>query len=140
MQPGKSMTPSKSERNLYERKMTEEDILGVIVQMLELNGARVFRIVERIPWGRKTSTPGIPDLMGWFTGPRAVLTGDDGKPIDEPFSFYSRHFFIEVKRPGGPRRPAQVAWIEQAQRDGVIAFFAEGWPDVVTELGKYGIT
>jgi hypothetical protein len=104
--------------------MTEEEILGQIVQMLEVNSVHVDRIVERIPWGRRTSTPGIPDLLCRFR------TYDRGTVV----------FFIEVKRPGAHRRPAQVDWIRQANEDGVIAFFAEGWPDVVSELSSHGIT
>lgn len=121
---------AKSERGVFEIKKTEEHIVKEIIQMLELNGAHVDRLVERIPWGRKTSTPGIPDLCVRF-------------PINHPASWESTldpvQAWIEVKVPGGHRRPAQVAWIEQAQRDGVLATFAESWGDVVRYFEGHGI-
>ena len=116
-----------SERQLYERTLTEEDVLGACRALLELNGARVFRIIERIPWGRKTSEKGLPDIFGyWMPGPQ---NGCD----------YPKVFFIEVKRPGGKHRPAQTAWIENARRDGVIAFFADSVMTLADEFKKHGI-
>lgn len=53
-------------RQLYERTLTENDVLGAIRQLLKLNGARVFRVIERIPWGKTQSEGGIPDLFLWF--------------------------------------------------------------------------
>lgn len=111
-----------SERQLFERSITEDDILGACRSLLELNGARVHRIVERIPWGKRTSTPGIPDLTGWFCGPHAPL-----------------HFWIEVKKPGGRHRPAQDMWIARARADGVIAFFAESVDQMVEGFKQFGI-
>jgi hypothetical protein len=125
-------------------KITEEMIVKEIMAMLSYNRAKVFRIRERIPWGRTTSTPGIPDLFGWWstkhhepTHIQLAKCGEDCiglTTIDGCIPF-----FIEVKRPGGSRRPAQIAWIKEAQEDGVIAFFAEGWADVVREMAGYGI-
>lgn len=122
-----------SDRQLFERTITEDDVLGAIRSILELNCARVHRIVERIPWGRKTSEKGIPDLFGWWPEHRKPNVPDgfvEGLPI---------HFFIEVKRPGGKLRPAQSAWIALARADGVIAFKAESVEEMVLEFKKYGI-
>lgn len=123
-----------SARGIYEPKITEEHVLGAIRQLLELNGARVYRVVERIPWGKKTSTPGIPDLFGWFPGHSPSLHKKDviGTPII--------HFFIEVKKPGGKQRLSQVIWMQEARRDGVIAFFADSVESMVKGFAEFGIT
>lgn len=115
-----------SSRGIYERSVSEEDIVKQIVSYLALNRIRVDRIVERIPWGRKTSTPGIPDLMcripkGWNGRPEATV------------------FFIEVKKPGGKLRPAQEAWLREADEDGVLAFMAMSSLGVCEVLRSYGI-
>ena len=60
------MRKEMSARQIYERSITEEDVISAIRAVLEINGARVHRVVERIPWGRKTSEPGIPDLFLWW--------------------------------------------------------------------------
>ena len=114
----------------YEPALSEEDVLGQIRCLLEANGARVFRVVERIPWGRTRSDGGIPDLFGWWPEDCLDCMEHNNRAI---------HFFIEVKKPGGKLRPAQVAWIEAAQRDGVIAFKAESVEEMVSEFRKYGI-
>lgn len=74
---------------------------------------------------KNLSTPGLPDLMGWIPGvyPSGV-----------------RPLFIEVKRPGGVRRPAQTYFIEEAKSDGCVAFFAESWRGCIDEFAKIGIT
>lgn len=108
-----------SDRQIFERSIRESDVVGAIRNLLELNGAKIFPIIERIPWGRTVSTPGIPDLHGRFPGPT--------------------QFWIEVKRPGGKRRPAQIEWIEDAKRDGVIAFFADSVEAMVEGFSEYGI-
>lgn len=121
-----------SDRQIYERSLTENDVLGQIRQLLELNGARVFRVIERIPWGKTKSEGGIPDLFGWFTLPKYAYVMSTGllRPT---------HFFIEVKRKGGKFRPAQARWLEQAQADGVIAFKADSVEEMVAEFKRFGI-
>lgn len=118
--------------------MTEEDVLGQIRAFLEFNGARVFRVIERVPKCYRcglwlgSSERGHADLEGWW--PIKTLNQrldfGDGKPI---------HFFIEVKKLGGKRRPAQEAWIRQAQEDGVIAFFADSVEETIKRFKDYGI-
>lgn len=54
-----------SERGVFERKLTEEDVILQCRAILELNGFSFHRVVERIPWGRKTSEPGFPDAVVW---------------------------------------------------------------------------
>lgn len=120
-----------SPRQLYERTLTENDVLGAIRSILELNGAHVDRIVERIPWGKTTSTPGIPDLVAWWRRSYSFSAG--------VMRCCPTVAFIEVKRPGGKLRPAQAAWLEAAQRDGVIAFKAESVEEMVAEFKKHGI-
>lgn len=120
----------KSARGIWEPEMNEEDVVIQIRAMLELNGARVHRIVERIPWGKTTSTPGMPDLVGWWPASHVHCIRRASLPI---------HFFIEVKRFGGKLRPAQVAWLNQAQADRVIAFKAESWKECMAEFEKNGI-
>lgn len=131
------MKITKSARGIYERGITEEDIVGQIRTYLEMNGARVNRIVERIPYGRRTSEPGIPDLIGWGNWNRLFV---DGKEIVGFGNFFPTVFFIEVKRPGGKHRPAQEAWIARAREDGILAFFAESLDDVKREFEMVGIT
>jgi hypothetical protein len=118
-----------SPRGIFERSITEEDIAGAMTTLLELNGARVFPIIERIPWGRKTSTPGMPDLYGYFYR----------LPMEHPGLVLPIHWWVEVKRPGGKRRPAQIAWIDERRRDGVIAFFADSVEAMVKGFAEYGI-
>lgn len=132
-----------SERGVYEIPLTEEMVIGQIRQLLELNGARVHRIVERIPWGKRTSTPGIPDIAGWFPRGARVrclnvfpLSDNPGRIITIPAIC---SFWIEVKRPGGKHRPAQTAWIEAARQDGVIAFFADSVEAMVAGFKEFGI-
>ena len=112
-------------------KQTENDVLGAIRQLLEANGARVFRVVERIPWGKTKSEAGIPDLFGWLPKGLTCVAFDA--------SYHPAHFFIEVKRPGGKLRPAQAAWIERAKTDNVIAFKAESLEEMIAEFAKVGI-
>lgn len=114
---------------IWQSKITEEHVIADIVQCLSLNGASVHRIVERIPWGKRTSTPGMPDLAGWFTVPT----------LEHPGLVFPLHFWIEAKKPGGKHRPAQIAWIEAAQRDHVIAFFADSREQMVSEFKSRGI-
>lgn len=123
-----------SERGVFERKVSENDVLEEIMIRLSANGARVNRIVERIPWGRTTSTPGIPDLVFWFRPGTMIECPPGIIPVRPPV-----FGFIEVKKPGGLRRPAQLRWILEAQNDGVIAFFAESWADCVSEFKKHGV-
>lgn len=121
---------------LIASQLTEEAILKQIVEMLRLNGARVYRIAERVPrkgikWQR-LSDPGLPDLCGWFTVNSTIEwnTGNNCVP---------KHFFIEVKRKGGKLRPAQQVFLNQAGMDSVLAFKAESWEQVVEELERFGI-
>jgi hypothetical protein len=118
-----------SDRQLWERSIREDDVLGQIRSMLEVNGARVFRVVERIPWGKTTSEGGIPDLFGWFYKPT----------MEHPGLVFPLHFFIEVKKPGGKLRPKQAAFLNVANFDGVIAFKADSWAECLNELHRRGI-
>lgn len=67
-----------SARQVFERSISEEDVFGACRQLLELNGAKVHRITERIPWGPKgrKSQPGIPDMYVIFP-PGTVEVGNE---------------------------------------------------------------
>jgi hypothetical protein len=124
-----------SDREIYERSISEEDVVGQIRSMLEVNGARVFRVVERIPWGRKKSEAGIPDLFLWFPA-RTVEVNDNSSMAKNKRPIIA---FIEVKRKGGKLRPHQAMFIDRANEDGVIAFKAESWDECAAEFRRYGI-
>jgi hypothetical protein len=130
-----------SERQIFERSITEDDVFGACRTLLELNGARVFRVRERIPWGPKgkKSEPGIPDGFGWFV---TRARDRDGQHIEfnERLDGRPTTFFIEFKRPFKAQiRPAQIRWIEQARRDGVVAFFADSVDAMVKGFKEFGI-
>lgn len=101
-----------------------------MVKQIE-DGARAFRLpLYRVncPVGKvRPNEAGIPDLMGWIPG-SWTKTG-----IAIPL-------YVEVKRPvGGVKSVEQQLFIDRANRDACIAFFARGWDDVVAELRKVGV-
>lgn len=124
-------------RGIWQPRISEEMVLKEIVTRLWLQARiKVWQVRERIPGRGVPSTPGIPDLIGWIPrkGVLASFTREpsDGNPCAVPL-------FIEVKRPGGVRRIAQIQFIDEAKLDGCAAFFAESFSDVVRELSKFGI-
>lgn len=114
----------KSERGIYEPAMSEEQILRVIVIEAWLR-FKIKLVRINCPVGGKVrpNERGIPDLIGHMPGPRF------SDAIRLPLPVY-----IEVKVPGGRRRPEQVEFIANAKADGCVAFFAESWTDVEREL------
>lgn len=67
---------------------------------------------------------GQPDLQGWI--PASKLSADMAMPI-----------YIETKRPvGGRKTIEQIAFIENAKRDGCFAMFAKSVDEVVTEWDR----
>jgi len=156
------MELEKSERGVYEPKLSEEDVLGQIVQLLTTLGAVVVRHVEPVPhcarcdhligkherrfgrcrgkgcwctlylWSRHTAKAGIADISGYF--PRLKAVG----PVGNRFT-YPVHFFIEVKRPGGRHRDAQTAYIEQAKIDGCCAMFADSIESMIQQFESFGV-
>lgn len=120
----------------FQPVLTEEHVLKEIVTRLWLEAKiRVARINCPVKGKVRPNEPGIPDLIGWlpntmnceikFSPTRRFLTA---VPL-----------YIEVKRPGGVRRPAQELFIADARKDGCVAFFAESWTDVLRELYEAGI-
>ncbi len=109
----------------------ETDIVRSIRGYLELRGFRIFRRnvggAYAMRLGREQfvrfSEPGAADLTGWEIG--------TGRAIE-----------VEVKVPGArtdPRRHAlQQAWLEQAKRDGLIAFRASSVQECEARLEEYG--
>lgn len=127
---------------VWQRKVSEEDVLEEIVSRLWFQvKIKVWRVRERIPGmcsPKNLSTPGIPDLIGFI--PRNTLRVSEWTNVTvEHHGLPAQPLFIEVKRPGGARRPAQEAFIAEALAGGCCAFFAESWEDVVAELKKVGI-
>jgi hypothetical protein len=123
----------------FQPVLLEEHIVRLITEGLWRSGVKVWRIRERIPGmcsRRNLSTPGIPDLVGYIPGSK--FKANDHGGIDYSL-FPLTPLYIEVKKPGGARRPAQERFIEEVQIDGCIAFFAESWDDCVREFAKRGI-
>jgi hypothetical protein len=118
-----------SERGVYERIESEEDILGEIRQMLELNGARVFRAIERVPKCYRcglwlgSSEQGTPDLSGYFRFDGTIFP-----------------FWFEVKRKKGKRRESQINRILQLRNDGACAAIVESWEETIAEIERRGFT
>jgi len=115
---------------VWQPVLKEEHVLREIVTRLWFTARiKLWRI--NCPVGGKVqpNTPGIPDLIGYL--PLACALGPDGRALSIPL-------FIEVKRPGGVRRTAQIQFIDEARKAGSAAFFAESWDDVCRELGTFG--
>jgi len=136
--------------------------------MAAYHGIVLHRHRERIPrvkvggkWhaaytGKKTEA-GIPDLFGYLIPrpkPRQTKASNENfspggsggsvaplsAQIPNSVGIFPYAIFIEAKRPvGGRRRPAQIAFIENACLDGAIAMFATSWDDVVRGLLIRGI-
>lgn len=133
----------------YQPVILEEHIINEIITRLWWNKIKVFRIRERIPdprWAKnkqKLSAKGIPDLIGWAKRnlQYKCMLPHHGEPCGGNLTVVTPvPLYIEVKRPGGGRRPAQLQFIEEAKADGCIAFFAESWEDVVREFESIGIS
>lgn len=113
----------------YDLVLLEEHIVKEIINRLWWAKIRVHRV--NCPVGGKVqpNEAGLPDLAGWLPSRRDVL-GLVHRAVP---------LYIEVKRPSGVRRPEQVCFIEEAKKDGCIAFFAESWDDVVSNLKEAGV-
>lgn len=118
----------------FQPVLTEEHVLKEIVTRLWLEAKiRVVRINCAVGGKVRPNEPGIPDLVGWIPV-QTMMMMQMGGDIR-----HSLPLFIEVKRPGGARRIAQTRFIEDAKKDGCVAFFAESWTDVLRELYGIGI-
>lgn len=114
----------------YQQVLLERHVVKEIVERLWYQAKIKVKVINQ-PYAGKTpqNVSGIPDLVGWI--PRKLL-------LPLPDSGVSRAIpvYIEVKRPGGVRRPAQILFIEEARADGCVAFFAESWADVMREMNE----
>jgi len=120
---------------VWQPVLREEHVLREIVTRLWLEyRIKVWRIRERIPGMGAPSEPGIPDLWGWALKPQIFAVGGDLARLSQPVAL-----MIEVKRPRGHRRPAQVVFIKEAEAAGCIAFFAESWEDCKRGLERHGV-
>lgn len=116
---------------VWQPVLKEEHVLREIMARLWLQARiKVWRVRERIPGKWAPSTPGIPDLIGWIRDVPEIEQMEPGVAIP---------LFIEVKRPGGVRRPAQELFIQEARSGGCCAFFAESWEDVRREMATFGV-
>ena len=138
-------------KKMFEREITEKDIVAEIIARLGFAKIPVFIVRENLPTGYRMSDPGIPDLHG------RVPKGYVRKGIQVEFMSYSvaQPVYVEVKRPGEmakyhaggyrskPKREStfqrQEYFINQARADGCIACFAESWNDVCDEFEQHGI-
>lgn len=83
-------------------------------------------------WSKHTPKGGIPDLGGYFPKLRA-------RGIVGNYFTYPVHFRIEVKRPGGRKRPKQIETIERDRANGVCAFFADSVEAMVKAFEEFGV-
>lgn len=146
-------------KKLFERKITEEDVLQEIVVRLRFSKIQITRIRENLPTGYRMSETGIPDLIGYV--PKGTPRREFPiQTINQEYALWKKieeaiHIEIEVKKPGEmakyhaggyrckPKREKtfrlQEERINQAKADGCIACFAESWQNVVDEFAKHGI-
>lgn len=120
---------------VFQPVLLERHVVREIVERLWLQ-ARIKVWVINQPVGGKTAqnAPGIPDLVGWIPKHGLKVT-TEGQVVPA----YGTALYIEVKRPGGVRRPAQIRFIEEAVQGGCVAFFADSWECCLGELKKFGI-
>lgn len=118
-------------RGKLKAHIVEEDVVEEITTRLWLQyRIKVWRVRERIPReGAAPSVAGLPDLMGWIIRELPHFIDGAVQKVAVPL-------FIECKRPDGARRIAQTRFIDDARKDGCVAFFAECWADVVREMQK----
>jgi hypothetical protein len=107
--------------------VTEGEVLNGILGLLRAYGFLVWRQNTGMAMlkGRggkdqpvRFGFPGLPDILGTLPGGRSL--------------------YIEVKKPGGKVRPAQVAFIDSAVRAGALAFVAYSMDEVYDRLKKEG--
>jgi hypothetical protein len=116
---------------IWQPVLKEEHVVREITTRMWLAAkVKLYRVRERIPGMGAPSTPGIPDLIGYLqiSCPLPV-TGGRAQAIP---------LYIEVKRPGGVRRIAQIQFIDEARAAGCVAFFAESWEQVREEMAIVG--
>lgn len=105
------------------RVRREAKISREITDFLKLIGHVVYSTEQgyRPARGGTRTTPGIPDLLVFGTGPEL------------PF------FFIEVKAPGGKMRGSQVAFQAECERMNVPHLVAWDVRDVFDWLVEHGV-
>lgn len=116
-----------------ELVLLEEHVLKEIVDRLWLQARiKVWRVNCPVGGKVRPNESGIPDLLGYIPSKLEYYTPEGIRKLSLPL-------YIEVKRPGGVRRPAQESFIKEASEAGCVAFFAESWFDVIRELFKVGV-
>lgn len=125
---------------LWQPVLLEEHVLKEIVERLWMQARiKMWRIRERIPGKGSLSTAGIPDLIGHIPARSFACGCSQDDCVLTTIAMRPTPLYIEVKRPGGARRIAQIRFIEEAKSDGCAAFFAESWLDVVRELYPFNV-
>ena len=127
----------KSARGVYEVEQSEEHVIVACRNLLELNGARVFRIRERIPWGKTHSEPGIPDTFGWW--PAGKTPRFTHLIYEKSIGGNAVHFYIEFKKPGKFPTSIQAVWIDRAVGDGVFAMWVDSVEMMRDKFAEYGV-
>lgn len=130
----------KSARGVYEPDLSEEQILRIIVEETWLRyRIKLHRINCAVGGKVRPNERGLPDLFGHFQRQRIESHDVSGHGIIRFNWMETIPLYIEVKKPGGRRRPEQVQFIAEAKANGCAAFFAESWEDVDLELKAFRV-
>jgi len=115
-------------------------VLKEIVDRLWLQAKiRMVRINQPVAGKVHPNENGITDLIGEIPRRPFAVTCSRDACVSTTIEIPPTPLYIEVKRPGGARRPAQIRFIDEKKSAGCAAFFAESWADVVRELLYFGI-
>lgn len=108
-------------------------------EALVLNAVlRYLKIERRVAWAQRMNSgsmwmPGAPGQRERF-----VRFGFKGCPDVMGQMTDGRFLAVECKRPGGRKRPEQIAFIDLAQQHGAVACFAESVDDVKATIDGAG--
>jgi hypothetical protein len=128
------------ERKIYEPVLLEEHVLREIVDRLWFQAKiRMVRINQPVGGKVRQNESGIPDLVGELPRRPFTVTCSQDVCASTIIEIPPTPLYIEVKRPGGARRAAQIRFIEEKKSAGCAAFFAESWLDVIRELYSFGV-
>ena len=110
--------------SLKPPRLLEREVTGQIREFMKLKGWRPLRMQRTVMPGQfQTGEPGIPDfvfLRYLKPGLAAVL-------------------WIEIKRPGGKLRPAQLEWIPREQKRGAAVWVVEDFDNFHRKYyGEFG--
>jgi hypothetical protein len=110
------------------KKSAETQLVRAVLEYLGLVGIPAFRVQNTGIWneGRQRfiyhGTKGLPDIHGWIPG----------KPWPRPL-------FIETKSATGRLTPEQAAFLDNANRDGCLAFVVRDITELAAALRAEGV-